>query len=299
MLRLGRDNLVYGFDATMPPVATIQPGETILVETYDTSTGRIHRPEDVAAFVAARDPRKVNPACGPIFVAGAQPGDALAVTILDIQLAPLGWVRALRGAGVVQDGIAEHGIVMVRVEGDDLIFGDTLRFPARPMVGVIGTAPAEGVVYTAHPGPLGSNIDLTAITTGATVHLPVEVPGGLLAIGDVHASMGEGEVSGTGVEINGEVTVRVDLEPGAATRRIWVETAEAWIATGQGATLDDAVEEAVRELTSLLERELDLSRTEAFLLVSARGDVRVGQNARIPACDATAFAIFPKGVGRL
>jgi amidase len=167
------------------------------------------------------------------------------------------------------------------------------------MVGVIGTAPAESAVYTAHPGPQGSNMDYTAVAVGARVYLPVHVPGALLAIGDIHASMGEGEVSGTGVEINGEVTVRVDLLKGAAPARPWIETPEAWIATGQGMILDDAVGEAVEGLTRLLMDRFGLDRTEAFLLVSARGDVRVGQCARIKGCDATAFAVFPKGVERL
>jgi amidase len=299
MVRISRDRLVYGFDADTPPVAAIQPGETVTVETYDTSTGRIHKPEDVPAFVAVRDPKKVNPAAGPIYVDGAEPGDALAVTILDIQLAPLGFARALKGAGVIQDGIREHGVVMVRVEGDQLIYGEKLRFPARTMVGVIGTAPPQGTIYTAHPGPQGSNIDLTIIKTGATVYLPVHHPGALLAIGDVHASMGDGEVCGTGVEINGEVTARVDLLKGQAPERVWVETPDAWATTGQAESLDDAVKQAVEGMTALLMKRFDLDKTEAFLLVSARGDVRIGQAARIAGCDATAYVLFPKDVERI
>ncbi len=155
------------------------------------------------------------------------------------------------------------------------------------------------MIYTAEPGAQGSNIDINAITVGARVHLPVHVPGALLAIGDVHASMGDGEVSGTGVEIAGEVTVRVDLVPGAASTRPWIETDEEWITTCSGPSLEDAVEMAVEELTRLLIARFSLSRTEAFLLVSARGDVRIGQCARIPGCDATAAAIFPKAVERV
>lgn len=299
MVHLTRDQLVYGFDATTPPVATIQPGDTVTVETYDTSTGRIHRPEDVPVFAAVRDPKKVNPACGPIYVEGAEPGDALAVEILEIKLAPLGFARALKNAGVIVDGIREHGVVMVRVDGDDLIYGEKLRFPARTMVGVLGTAPAEGTIYTAHPGPQGSNIDMAINEAGATVYLPVHHPGGLLAIGDVHASMGDGEVCGTGVEINGEVTVRVNVLKGQAPERIWVETPDDWATTGQGESLDDAVRQAVEGMTSFLMKRFDLDKTEAFLLVSARGDVRVGQCARIPGCDATAYVLFPKEVVRI
>ena len=299
MLRILRDQLTYEFSATTPPVARLGPGDELVLETHDTSTGRIHGPEDVPEFVRVRDPKKVNPAAGPVYVEGAAPGDALVVEILDIRLQPQGFVRVLAGAGVLQDGIEPLGVVMVRVDGDDLVFGERLRFPARPMVGVIGTAPAHGVLYTAEPGPHGGNLDVAAIGIGARVHLPVRVPGALLAIGDVHAAMGDGEVCGTGVEIGAEVRVRVELDAGAAPDRPWIETAEAWITTGSGTTLDDAVAVAVGELCRLLMARFGLSRTEAFLLVSARGDVRVGQCARIPGLEATAYAAFPKAVERL
>ena len=206
------------------PVATVSPGDQFVVETHDTSTGRIYRAEDVPEFVRIRDPRKVNPAAGPVFIKGAVPGDDLIVEILDIRLQPYGFVRVLAGAGVLQEGIEPDGVLMARIDGEHVVLGERLRLPLRPMVGVIGTAPADGVVYTAAPGPQGSNIDINAVTVGARVHLPVHVPGALLAIGDVHASMGDGEVSGTGIEIAGEVTVQVELVPGAAPARPWIET---------------------------------------------------------------------------
>ncbi len=299
MTRIPRNKLVYGFDASTPPVATISSGDFITVETHDTSSGRIHSLDDFAEFIRTRDPLKVNPAAGPIFVEGAEPGDALAVKILSIQLGPYGFVRALGGAGVIQDGLRDTPAMMVQVAGDNLIFGNKIRCKARPMVGVLGTAPAEGTIYTAHPGPQGSNMDFNAATVGATVYLPVHVPGGLLAIGDVHASMGDGEVSGTGVEISGEVMVSVTLQKGKAPKRPWIENAEAWISTGQGETLDDAVHEAVEEMIGILMRELRLDRTDAYLMISARGDVRIGQSARISGCDETAYVVFGKDVVRL
>ena len=299
MLRIPRDQLTYEFSATSTPVATVSPGDRFVVETHDTSTGRIHRIEDVSEFVRIRDPRKVNPAAGPVFIEGAVPGDDLIVEILDIRLQPYGFVRVLAGAGVLQKEIESDGVLMARIDGEHVVLGKRMRLPLRPMVGVIGTAPADGVIYTAAPGAQGSNIDVNAVTVGARIHLPVHVPGALLAIGDVHASMGDGEVSGTGVEIAGEVTVRVDLVPGAAPARPWIETAADWITTGSGPTLEDAVEMAVEELAQLLMTRFGLSRTEAFLLVSARGDVRIGQCARIRGLDATAYAVFPKVVERL
>ena len=232
MIRIPRDHLTYQFSPDLTPVATIDPGDLVVFETYDTSSGRLTSRDDLEAFLRVRDPKKVNPAAGPVFVQGAEPGDELIVEIVDITLARQGWVRIVRGAGVLQSEIDQDGISFVQVEGDELVFDMGLRMPARPMVGVIGTAPATGVIYTAEPGPQGSNIDVNVITVGARVHLPVHVPGALLAIGDVHATMGDGEATGTGVEIPAEVTARVELSKGTAPGRVWIETADAWVTTG-------------------------------------------------------------------
>lgn len=299
MKRVHRDQLIYAFDARTPPVLTIEPGETVVIETHDTTTNRVHKVEDFPAYLATRNPLELNPAGGPIFVNGAEPGDSLAITILDIHLGAYGYIRALSGAGVLQDGIDAQTVMMVHTEGDMLNFGGKVRFKARPLVGVLGTAPAEGTLYTVHPGLQGSNMDFNVCVPGATVHLPVEVPGGLLSIGDVHASGGDGEVGACAIEMRAEVTVRVDLEKDAAPKRPWIENNESWIATGQGPTLEEAVHEAVDGLTTIVQRNLDLSRTDAFLLVSARGDVRIGQSARIPGCDSTVYAVFPKAVERI
>src|SRR5215213_9554481 len=273
MLRIPRDRFTYQFSATTEPVATVAPGDQFVIETHDTSTGRIHRTEDVPGFVRIRDPREVNPAAGPVFIEGANPGDDLVVEILDIRLQAYGFVRVLAGAGVLHEGIEPDGVLMARIDGEQLVLGERIRMALRPMVGVVGTAPAEGVIYTAEPGPQGSNIDINAITVGARIHLPVHVPGALLAIGDVHASMGDGEVSGTGVEIPAEVTARIELSKGTAPGRVWIETADAWVTTGHAPTLEAAVEIAVEELCTILRANLRVTRTEAFLLISARGDI--------------------------
>lgn len=289
MLRIPRDRLTYAFAPDIPPVATIPTGVPIVFETIDTSSGRLNGPNDLEAFVRDRDPKKVNPAAGPVFVEGAEPGDELVVTILDIRLLPQGWVRVIRGAGVLQTEIDPSGIVFVQVDGDTLLFGDQLRIPARPMIGVIGTSPASGIVYTAEPGPQGSNIDVNAITTGARVHLPVHVPGALLAIGDLHASMGDGEICGTGVEIGGEVTVSVEVIKQTGLVLPWIETDAEWVSYGHAPTLEAAIEIAVEDICRIIQGNLGVTRTEAFLLVSACGDVRVGQAACIPGLDATAY----------
>jgi amidase len=289
--RVRRDQLVYAFAPDTPPVLTVEPGERFVVETYDASTGRIRAPEDLATYLAVRDPRKVNPAGGPIFVRGARTGDELVVTIERITLTDQGYVRVTPGGPVMPEVEGPRAIV-VPVEGDDLVYPGGLRLPARPMVGVIGTAPAEGVVYTADPGPQGSNLDCNAIQVRARVHLPVWVEGALLGVGDVHASMGDGEVAGTGVEINGEVQIRVESLFCGSHGWPWIETDREVITTGHGSGVQDAINQAVARLVSLLGERHGLSRSDAFLVVSARGDVHVGQCCG--GLDATAYASFPR-----
>lgn len=290
MLRVPRERYIYEFSAAAAPVASIDPGEQVIFETYDASTGRIRRPEDLASYLRVRDPHKVNPAAGPIFVRGAQPGDEIVVTIERIDLDDQGYVRAAPGG--MADGIEEPVATMVPCADGHLRLPGGIHLPARPMVGVIGTAPAEGVVYTAVPGPQGSNLDCNAIAAGARVHLPVHVSGALLALGDVHAAMGDGEVSGTGVEINAEVTATVELRPGEAHSRPWIETATGFVSTASAPTLEEATRIVVDGLIRLIREQYAVSRTEAYQLISAYGDVRIGQSCG--GLDATVYAYFPQ-----
>ncbi len=291
MHRIRRDQLTYQFAPELEPVLRMKPGERVVVETYDASTGRIRVPEDLAGYLAVRDPKKVNPAGGPIFVEGARTGDELVVTIERIGLTEQGYVRVAPGGPVVPD-VEGPRATIVKVDGDELVYPSGLRLPSRPMVGVIGTAPPSGVVYTADPGPQGSNLDCNAVRVGAKVHLPVHVEGALLAIGDVHASMGDGEVSGTGVEINAEVEATVENLFCGSHGFVWIETPEEVIATASAPGVEAAAKLAVQRLVGLVQERHNVSRTEAFMLVSAHGDVHVGQFCG--GLDATAYASFPR-----
>ncbi len=294
MRRLTRDQITYRFAPDLAPVCEIEPGEALVLETLDAASGRLRAAEEVFQFMRVRDPNRVNPATGPIAVRGAQRGDELRVEILQIGLAPQGFTRFTPGSGVMRAEIAASRAMMVQVQDGMLILenASASRFPARPMVGVIGTCPADVEYPTAKPGPHGGNLDFNDVTTGTVAHLPVLVPGGVLALGDLHASMGDGEVTGTAVEISGEVTIRVDLVRGTQLRKPWFENAEAWSTYGHAPDLEEAVRIAVLDMATFLTQRLRISREESFLL-TARGDVRIGQAARC-GIDATARVVFPK-----
>jgi amidase len=277
---IGTDRITYHFGPDLVPVLEVESGEVVTFETLDASSGRIRRFEDIADYTRTRDPSRVNPATGPVAIRGAEAGDELRVEILDIRVGSVGWARLTPGAGVM-------------LEGDDLVTEIGVRLPLRPMVGVIGTCPDESRYPTALPGPHGGNLDFNDMTVGTVAHLPVWLPGGLLALGDVHASMGDGEVSGTAVEITGQVRVRVQVVKGTGLARPWFETPAAWMTYGVAPDLEDAVQIAVAEMASFLEARLGVSRPQAFLLVTARGDVRIGQSARC-GIDQTVRVLFPK-----
>jgi amidase len=291
MLRLTRDRVVYSLDKTHPAVATIDPGTEVLFETWDARTGSIRSERDL---LDKPHPKGPNPATGPVFVRGAEPGDSLVVHVLDIALANRGYTGTRPGQGVLGHLITEHRTKLFDVVDGMVVFNDRIRFPVRPMVGVIGTAPAGDGVATLHPGPHGGNMDHNDVRVGAQVHLPVFVPGAFLFIGDVHASMGDGEISITALEIPGEVRVRVDLVKGEAIRRPRIEFPDCWITTGDGPGIADAIRVAAEEMARLLMRRLTLSADEAYMLLSMRGDARVSQCADPAMVAATARMKMPR-----
>ncbi|MBI3976934.1 MAG: acetamidase/formamidase family protein [Chloroflexi bacterium] len=291
--RFTRDHVTYRFDPQAKPVHEIHSGETVLVETLDAASGRLQRQEDLLPYLAWRGADRTNPATGPFRVVGAEPGDELAVHILEIRLADLGWTRLTKGIGTMKDEIEDHLLSFVRVEGNDLVFDFGVRLPARPMVGVIGTALADRSIPTIQPGPHGGNLDFNDVAVGTVAHLPVWVPGANFAIGDLHAVMGDGEVSGAAVEISGELTVRIDLLKGTGLRRPWFETPDHWLTYACAPKLEDAVRESVGHLATLLADRLAITRAQAYILITARGDVRIGQAADC-GIDATVRALFPK-----
>ena len=271
---LSRQQIVYSLDQTHAPALEITPGDTVVLETYDARTGTIQRDGDLLDHA---HPKGANPATGPILVRGAAPGDALGVEIQRIALAPQGFLAVKAGMGLLGHLAADFATRMVQIEGDQVRFGEHLRFPIRPMVGVIGTAPAGPGISTGLPGPHGGNMDNRYIAPGSKVYLPVNVPGALLGIGDVHGAMGDGEITFIGLEICAEVTARVELLKGYPLRRPLVETPEYWITTGDHPDTTQALRLAAEEMVRLLQERMGLSFADAYMLMSAVVDVQICQ----------------------
>ena len=291
---VARDDPRYSIDPEGRSVAEVESGDLLIVATHDARTGKLRRAEDV--MLTAPDFRekfpKTVPVTGPIVVADCEPGDALVVDILAIELDDYGFLIVKPKLGLVQ-GLVEQDTAKIVTVREGFVHFDQLKLPIHPMVGVIATAPAREAIAPIFNGPHGGNLDCTQIAPGARVRMPVRVRGGLLYLGDVHATMGDGEACGTGVEIGARVHIRVTVEKGGARSWPWIETDDRLITVATAPDFALASELATREMMLLLQERHSVSAVDAFMLVSAAGNIRVNQACRYP-IDVSARVEFPK-----
>ena len=274
MLTIRRENAVYAMNAQNEPAARAQNGDTILFETSDCFGGQIVRESDKLGTL---DWSRINPATGPVFVEGAVPGDTLKVEILSIRVAEQAAVVEAPGEGITGVAAREENTKILPIEDGCARFSDALKLPVLAMIGVIGTAPAEESIPTGTPSFHGGNMDCKRIGEGATLYLPVNVEGALLAMGDLHAVMGDGEVCVCGAEIDGEVTVRVSVVKGQPLPLPFLVTREHAMAIYSAEGLDAAAEGATLRMREFLNGQVGLPAHEAGMLLSLAGDLRICQ----------------------
>lgn len=202
MVELNDDKVLYAFSSALDPVLTVPSGETVRICTKDCFGNQLAGPEDELDEI---DWDAINPATGPIYVEGAVVGGALKVSIDAIEFDGHACSCTGKDEGVYGDRLDGWSTRFYRIEDGELIWDENVRIPLNPMIGVIGVAPAGEPVNCGTPGAHGGNMDNTAITEGATLYFPVEADGALFGLGDMHAVMGDGEVSVSGAEADGIV----------------------------------------------------------------------------------------------
>jgi acetamidase/formamidase len=280
----------HGWNNAIPPALTVAPGETVTFATVDSSGGQLSVSSTVAD-VARLDFAKVNPVSGPVWVDGAEPGDALVVRIEGFRPSGWGWTANIPGFGLLADQFTEPALHIWRYEPDTLapaLYGPGGRVPLKPFAGTIGVAPAApGSHSIVPPRRVGGNMDVRDLAAGAVLYLPVEVPGGLFSVGDTHAAQGDGEVCGTAIESPMEVTLGFDLLKGAdlpaprfatagpVTRHLDAEGYE--VTTGIGTDLMAAARDAVRYMIDQVAARHGLRPVDAYLLCSVCGDLRISE----------------------
>ncbi len=217
------------------------------------------------------------PVTGPIDVVGAEPGDILLIEVREITVAPQAWTMALKDRGVLGSRIQTGESRVLPIEGNTIAFGRSVRLPIRPMIGSIGTAPGGEAIRAGKPGPHGGNMDCRLIEAGSSVLLPVLVPGAHLALGDLHAVMGDGEVGCAGAEVAGAVVLGLRLLRSLDMPLPFVLTVDKAVTVFSADTLDQAATGAVERMASFLTTHAGLSLPDAAMLLSLAGDLRVCQ----------------------
>jgi amidase len=272
--RVGRSNLHYTFNKHLEPVASVESGSIVVFECVDCYSNQI---ADNNTLFADVNSDLNNPATGPLYVEGAEPGDVLKVKIQKITLADYGVMTARPGAGLYGDLLSEYKSKVIKIKDHKAYFSDEIILDLLPMIGVIGTAPNEETLST-WPGEHGGNIDIKDLREGSTIYLPVNVSGALLSMGDLHGIQGDGETVICALEMNGEVQVQVEvLKKRHDIPTPFIVTDDLYITTFAAKSLDQATKVAAHKMHNFLCEHSKLTVSECAMLLSLVGNLRVSQ----------------------
>jgi amidase len=271
---LSRDQVIWSFGPDLQPVLEVEPGDTVTFETNDCFTGQIRSEDDLVTDI---DLSRINSATGPVAVKGAEPGDSLIVEILDVRPIEWGVATLIPGFGQLIDQVTSPVTRLFEVSNGEIRMNDRVRFPAEPMVGVVGVATSGEELSNGLAGQHGGNLDDHFHGKGARIFFPVRQPGGMFAVGDMHASMGDSEIYFTGVEIAGEVDIRFDLLKGKQATWPVTELPDRWLPHATADAYDEALRLVAEEAARLLVDEHGFSMEDAFIFLSVACDAGVAQ----------------------
>jgi amidase len=274
MIELDDAKTLFSFDKDLEPVLKVPSGETVRIRTKDCFGNQLQGPEDQLSEI---DWEAINPATGPIYVEGAVAGGTLKVHIDNIELDAQTSSCTGKDEGVCGDRFSDWATHFCKVEDGKVVWDERLSIPLAPMIGVIGVAPEGEPVNCGTPGKHGGNMDNTAIAAGATLYFPVAVDGALFGCGDMHAVMGDGEVSVSGAEVAGYATVTLTALPELSVPNPLIENDTHFGIIVSAESLDKASELAVQQMVDLLASRTNESEADLVMLLSLVADVRVCQ----------------------
>lgn len=267
------------------PVLHVEPGDRIEFWTQDCFEGRIRSERDKPSEILEMP--YINPQCGPVMVAGAEKGDALAVYIESMRprgenprgtccmIPEFGGLTGTAYTATLNDPLPEI-VRKIDLDEERVYWSERVSLPYRPHVGTISCSPEIDSINALTPDQHGGNMDMPDICPGHVVYLPVKVDGARLFLGDCHACQGEGEVCGVAVEYPSITTVRVDLVKGWTIAWPRVETPESIIAVGSARPLEDATRIAYRELVYWLVDDYGFDKWDAYMMLSQCGRAKLG-----------------------
>ncbi len=284
-------DLVSQFSKDITPAYTAADGEILTFRTVDCFGGAVKTDGDFPEDLNEEDS---DLATGLVFVEGAEPGDVLKVDILDVDVDSQGVTCAMGGPLA---GSCEPRVKVVPIRDRVASFND-LKWEVDPMIGVIGVAPAGDPIACVQIGDHGGNMDSKMIKKGSSVYLPVQVSGGLLGMGDIHASMGDSELCGTGIEIAGDITVRVSVIKGFELAFPVTETKDKWYVNCARAEYQTALNDVCAEMQRLLMNAYGWDATDTYLYMSLQCDIEINQFTLPCPIDMCIRAGVPKVPGK-
>jgi acetamidase/formamidase len=283
------------FDATLPPIATIESGDWVsFPNTWSHFMNELQPGVPVArlAELRASNPgRGPHSIIGPIVIWDAEPGDV--VEIRYRRLHPVAWGAVFNNPGALGTGLLPQDFAQGQIKYVDLDltqmeakFAPDITIPLTPIQGTLGVAPPDGffpplspgVTSSVPPGPHGGNLDLRELTEGSVLYLPVWKTGALIYTGDSHAVQGDGEISLTGLETRmQEVLIQIVLHKQKNFQWPVAETATHWITMGLDKDLNAAMSLAARNAINFLSTRARLTPHDAYALCSIAASFRVTQ----------------------
>jgi acetamidase/formamidase len=284
----------FAFDWRDAPLLRVRPGESFEVETWDASSGYFKTPQDLAIPGRRpgfdRSPPHANPIAGPVFLEGAARGDTLVVTIEDITVADYSWIAIGPRRGPLGESTrwpelsADYTTKIFRhtpgrsgtTRDGTLHFSERLSWPITPFVGTLGVAPDREVTTSLDgQGDWGGNLDIRDVAPGNRILLPIYHSGALFYLGDVHASQGDTEFTGTAAETQAAVRLKLDVVKGKRVPWLRVEKPQSIVSVHAFRPLEVAVETATINLIDWLVSDYRFTATDAYCLVSTCPDFRI------------------------
>jgi len=273
---ISKENHIHNMDINNKPCATVEDGSRLIFECWDALEGKSRYYFD--NNIAYNDERRKgtgNPATGPVFIEGASPGDVLEVEIHDIRLSQNGYMQNITKNQFIENTEREYAYLEVEVVDGHMIYNGK-KMPVYPMVGVMGTAGFVEMT-TGEVWDNGGNMDTRLVKKNAKVLLPVFVEGALLAMGDCHATQGDGEVWGKGVEIGADVEVTVRVRKDIKIQRPVIINPDRIATIASDPDILKAKDMAISDMGRYLVIVYGFSSVDASALIGFYGDLRFGQ----------------------
>lgn len=298
-----------GFSSDLMPALVVESGDRVQVETFSGFNLYENAP---AEFVPAafrqicqqlEVDRKVGPGphllTGPIYVNGAEPGDVLEVQLEVITPSlPIGFNAIRPGWGALPQQFAQPALRFIPLDLFHKVAefppGSGIQIPLRPFFGILGVATPETARSSIPPGPYGGNIDNRQLQAGSRIFLPIFVPGALFSIGDGHAVQGDGEVNVTAIETSMNGTIRLIVRKDLQLTQPLAETPSDIITLGFGATLDEALTQALQQMIAFLEQFIGITAEEAYVLCSLAVNFHITQVVNSP--QKGVHGLLPKAI---